>query len=695
MKLGKDLTGKLQRVLRKPPAVIARRIVTELRGEADRWLAPARGRMPVKELLNRTNAHSVNMLWERLATRPFPTTNHKINLDEFEVICPGARDRIMRRADAALERRIDLLGSGEVTLPSPIDWHKDHKTGFGWKPAYFRDIDYNNPDRPSDVKVAWELSRLQWAVPLGQAWLLTRDERYPVMVRQLVEEWIDANPYAGTVNWACTMEVALRIFSWSWFFHAFHDAPSWAEESFRARFLTTLFLHADFTERYIERSDVNGNHFTADAAALVMAGLFFGEGDDAKRWASVGWGELERELPLQVSPDGADFEASTAYHRLVLELFLLPAHYRQLCGEPVPLPYAERLKAMARFIATYTKPDGMSPLWGDADDARALPFGTQALNDHRYLIGLVGLTFSDESLVALASGPREEAYWWFGATSHVLSHQAGSSIPSCAFQDAGVFVMRSEKNHVFIDCGPIGLAGRGGHGHNDCLAFEAVLDGVPLVTDCGAYLYTASYVERNAFRSTAYHNTPQVDAEEINRFIRPDYLWNLYYDAKPKVHAWISGTEVDVLVGSHCGYMRLENPIRPIRIFMLDHKRHALTIMDRFVGDGQHTIKIPLHLAPGISVEEKAVRVIEICNNGRKFICTWSSLDDWKFSTEVSRVSPSYGCVLPSICLVWTAATRAASAFRLTLMPKEANLAHVTECADIALANLRSQATSE
>ena len=33
-------------------------------------------------------------------------------------------------------------------------------------------------------------------------------------------------------------------------------------------------------------------------------------------------------------------------------------------------------------------------------------------------------------------------------------------------------------DHVLIDAGPVGMAGRGGHGHNDCLAFDAMLDGV-------------------------------------------------------------------------------------------------------------------------------------------------------------------------------------------------------------------------
>jgi hypothetical protein len=607
-------------------------------------------------------------------------------LADFNGICPGALDRILIRTQAALEHRIDLLGSGSLILASPIDWQTDHKTGFGWKPAYFRDIDYNNPDRPSDVKMAWELSRLQWAIPLGQAWLLTGDERYPAATRQLIEEWIDANPYAGTVNWACTMEVALRIFTWTWFFHVFHDAPSWADPSFRMRFLTTLFLHAEFTERYIERSDVNGNHFTADAAGLVMAGLFFGEGNDAARWASSGWRELQRELPLQVPPDGADFEASTAYHRLVLELFLLPARYRQVCGEPVAPAYAERLSAMARFVAAYTRPDGTCPLWGDADDARALPFGTQALNDHRYLVGLVGLSFSDDALIALAGGPREEAYWWFGATAKNLGEVASERLSSTAFEDAGVFVMRSESNHVFIDCGPLGLAGRGGHGHNDCLAFEAVLDGVALVSDCGAYLYTASYTERNAFRSTAYHNTPQVDGQEINRFIRPDYLWNLHYDAKPEVLAWAGGDGIDTFVGSHQGYLRLANPLRPIRSFVLDHTSHALTVIDRFVGRGEHTLGIPLHLVPGASVREREAGVLEIENNGRRFLCVWSSPEDWVLSLAPARVSPSYGRVIPCTCVVWTRTLGPLASLRITLMPEEADVLAVARHADMVLA---------
>ena len=116
----------------------------------------------------------------------------------------------------------------------------------------------------------------------------------------------------------------------------------------------------------------------------------------------------------QVHPDGVDFEASVAYHRLVLELFLLPALYRRVRGLHVPEAYRERLVAMGRFAAAYSRPEGSVPLWGDADDARALPLGGQALNDHRYLLDLVGSAWGVPELRDGSAADRSEVFWLLG-----------------------------------------------------------------------------------------------------------------------------------------------------------------------------------------------------------------------------------------------------------------------------------------
>ncbi len=645
------------RALRRPH-VVARRAAQELDAQLDRHLAPWRaGRFDAPSLLRACGEPSLEALWQRLATQPYPAHTARVDPRELERLCPGEADRIRKAGEDAARHRVCLLGPTLVDLGDRIDWLRDFHSGVAWPRGYMRDIAYVNPDDASDVKVPWDLSRLHWLIPVGQAYLLDSDERWAEASRAVVDDWIEKNPYAWTVNWSCTMEVALRILSWTWLFRAFHASRAWSDARFRERFLCALYLHGTFTERYLEYSDVNGNHCTADAAGMVFAGLFFRPARDAERWLDRGWSLLVEELPRQVYPDGVDFEASTAYHRLVAELFLLPAMYRQARGLDVPQAYRDRLVAMARFTAAYSRLDGGTPLWGDADDARALPLGGQPLTDHRYLAGLVGVAFDEPELCEASAGNRGEAFWLLGPES--ASRLPAATTPprppgSTAFPDGGCFVMRGGGDHVFIDGGRVGLADRGGHGHNDCLSFEAALDGVHLVSDCGSFVYSRSFAERNLFRSTASHNTPRVDGEEINR-IDPALLWLLTYDAKPELHSFEMGTSQDLFVGSHAGYTRLAEPVTPVRTIALDRAAHVLMVRDDFEGSGSHLFEVPLHLARGVTAEKRREPGRARLRAARRsFSLEWSPAESWALLIGVARVSPSYGVASPIVRLVFS-----------------------------------------
>src|SRR5205085_6199685 len=135
-----------------------------------------------------------------------------------------------------------------------------------------------------------------------------------------------------------------------------------------------------------------------------------------------------------------------------------------------------------------------------------------------------------------SGGFREESFWLLGpgGRDRFDAIESGSAPPrSQAFPGGGVFVLRNRHAHLVVDCAEVGMRGRGGHGHNDILSFELWMNGANWITDCGAYLYTASREWRNRFRSTSFHNTVQIDGEEVNRFIGPDALWQLQYDAVP------------------------------------------------------------------------------------------------------------------------------------------------------------------
>ncbi len=639
--------------------------------ETDRFLAPIVPRwMTGRKLAAMAGLQSVDALWLDLAKRPYPAVTQGLDAVKFSERFPDARRAILAAADRAMVHRVDLLGTGPIDLGETIDWLCDFKTGDHWGPGFCRSIDYLNKGRPSDVKVPWEISRLQWILPAGQAFLLTADERYAVAVRDVLDQWITANPFAWTVNWSCTMEPALRILSWTWLFHVFARSESWADPAFRSRFLSTLYLHGLFTEKHIERSTINGNHLTADAAGLVFAGLFFQGIGAADRWHSEGWKSLGEEIALQVHPDGVDFEASSAYHRLVAELFLLPARYRLTRGLQVSGSYSAKLQAMGRFSAAYSRPDGSSPNWGDADDARALPLGTQPLGDHRYLAGLIAVTFNDTSLMGTSWGAGDEIVWHHGWDS--LSRKLPDEpLRSSAFNDGGVYILRNDHSHVFIDCGPIGLAGLGGHGHNDALSFEAWLGNSPLIVDPGSFVYTASFEERNAFRSTDKHNTPMIDGNEINRFVAPDNLWNLHEDARATLVEFESTPKGGRFVGCHSGYQRLANPVVVTREISL--KDASLSIVDLITGVGRHQISVPLHFAPDVNIRMQYDGTwLLATENGKTYRLSFTSEAAFEASIEDVRVSPSYGVALPAKRLVWRTIASLPLRVEISIIPSTA-----------------------
>lgn len=647
--------ARARNALRKPISHLAKRALVETQHKLARFSQPRFGRkFGARDLLARTNARTIDELWNQLGTTLEELWGApRIAPGEYESLAPGDATRIVAAAERAARHEIDLMGSGPISLGPSIDWLRDFKTNDRWPLAYFRTIDYINRDRPSDAKTVWELSRLQWALPCGQAFMLTGNEEHAAAAREVIEQWIAGNPYAYSVNWGVTMEAALRIINWAWLLHACGRSRAWSDTAFRERLLCAMYLHGIFTEEFFERSDVNGNHFTADASGLVMVGWLFREGDDAKRWFANGLADLEHDVVLQVHSDGVDFEASTAYHRFVAELFLLGSMVAQADGRKVSDAYRERLAGMARFTAAYLRPDGLAPLWGDNDDARALPMGPQVFRNHEYLVGLIGLHLNDSDLINAARGSRSEAAWWLGIEEARRLPTVGAVGKSQAFREGGVYVIRDARNHVFIDCGPLGLAGRGGHGHNDLLSFEAVLDGVSLVTEGGCYVYTADTESRDRDRSTSSHNTPLVDHAEINRFIGTEFRWNLHNDASHEVTEFSVGSDVERFVGRHTGYQRLPGPVVVERTIELMHSVNTLHVVDRFFGEGDHGIEVPLHLSPDVKAELIAPGCVSLLVAGKAFELSWTDLK-WVLKFGIGREAASYGRQQPIQRLSWS-----------------------------------------
>ena len=461
---------------------------------------------------------------------------------------------IINETERICEHQFDLLGSGPADLEDKIDWHSDFRTGHRWSPkTYYKHIRPASYPGGYDIKIPWELSRCQHFVRLGQAYWITGDEEYPREFTRQVEHWITNNPWPWGVNWACTMDVAIRVVNWLWGY-AFFQLSIEIGDDFLINFLKSLQIHGQHIYKNLEnRGDITGNHYIADLVGLIYLGILCPQLKNAQIWRDFALHELEVEMFKQVHSDGVHFEGSVSYHRLVLEMFLSATLLAQHNGHVFSKSFLQRLEKMIEFIMHITKPDGTVPSIGDNDNGRLHRLmvwekSHQEWVDYRYLLAIGAVMFQRDDFARAADGLWQEAFWLlgdkhFGRYPNIKKGEMAANAsgddkkPSIAFSEAGIYVLRENSTYVSITLGHVAANGKGNHSHNDALSVEIALDGETFIVDPGSYVYTQDYLKRNEFRSAKAHNAPVVDGMETNPF-EETQLFRMTEQAKSRVLEW-------------------------------------------------------------------------------------------------------------------------------------------------------------
>jgi hypothetical protein len=527
---------------------------------------------------------------------------------------PGWTERTVDSGDRLRRRVVRLLGANEVDLGiaassgSLLPWHQDVLHDYCWNPrSFYKQIDI--PYGRADIKVPWELSRCQHLPTLGMAYVATGDPDYAAEIVTQIDDWIDANRPGYGVNWACTMDVAIRAVNWLWAYRLVSDAPL-VSDAFLIRLLASLLHHGRHIARNIERYEggITTNHTLADYVGLLYLGLLLPELTEASEWAREGHEGVLACMRSQVTADGVDYENSIPYHRLVLEMFAGSYVLAGRNGYRFPDDYRESLERMFDFVKHYTRPDGLAPLLGDSDDGRLQILSRYfdwPPQDHRYLLAFGAALFDRDDLRAAVRdvpGAGEEAAWLLGpGTLKKLSHSPSVAQwpASRAFPESGRFVMRHQDHHAIVCTDEVGTAGMGNHKHNDILSFELSVAGMAMIVDPGSFTYTGDLAARDRFRCTGAHNTVVVDGVEQNDF---KGAFGMCTDARVRVEKWQSDSTLDLLQASHTGYRRLADPVTHQRTIAFAKDPFRWLVVDRLLGQGEHTIESFIHLAPEAEV---------------------------------------------------------------------------------------------
>jgi hypothetical protein len=297
----------------------------------------------------------------------------------------------------------------------PIDWQIDFKSGYRWsEKAWSKKINFGR-QLGIDVKVPWELARMQHLPQLALACFsstLKEESKSHIKneFQNQVLDFIATNPPGYGVNWICPMDVAIRAANWLLAWNLFQVAQLHCSRHFEAFFAQSIYEHGLYIIENLEWVPDRANHYLANISGLIFIAASLPSTEETDLWLAFAVQELIAEVERQFAEDGGNFEGSTSYHRLSAEMVyyatalvlglaeerleklkyynhhlfkkrrgkpgLQPAPLKfyplenEIKYNPFPRAYLQCMQRMAEFIRDITKPDGSIPQIGDNDSGR-------------------------------------------------------------------------------------------------------------------------------------------------------------------------------------------------------------------------------------------------------------------------------------------------------------------------------------
>ncbi|TAL71052.1 MAG: alginate lyase family protein [Bacteroidetes bacterium] len=324
-----------------------------------------------------------------IGKQEFTIHNSQFTIKESLIVSQIDVELILKKAGEILEHKFDLLGSclkkvkrdsdinSENRHPNSIeqkkirglidkdyeliDWQLDFKSGFSWdENTWYKDIKYGFIEG-ADIKIPWELGRMQHLQILAKANLITnyelritneiyKEENVNLYLREFenqILDFISSNPPGFGVQWASAMDVVIRAVNWIESYNIFNSIIKRRNEftikesvvesrkgekidsslssgmtgSFEYYFLRSIYEHGKHIIENLEwSSGMRGNHYLADITGLIYIAAFLPETDEINSWLNFGINELCNEILYQFNDDGSNFEASINYHFLSAEM---------------------------------------------------------------------------------------------------------------------------------------------------------------------------------------------------------------------------------------------------------------------------------------------------------------------------------------------------------------------------------------
>jgi len=534
-----------------------------------------------------------------------------------EQTCLPNDDALLKEADAILAGYWSVFALRDVKLGFPPQWNRDPKTGTVAPMMQGKLIDYRSERVVGDIKYLWEPSRHLELVTLAQAWRASHEQRYADGARELLQSWFVECPYPNGVHWTSSLELAVRLVNWSMAWQLFGglDSPLFVGlegQQFQREWLNNIYRHCHFISGYFSKHSSANNHLFGEYMGLFIASLTWPFWHESTVWREIAQSGLEAEALKQNTVDGVNKEQAVYYQHEVMDMMLLCYLAGQANGLLFSASFTDRLERMAEFLSSLLDVGGHMPMIGDADDAQMvrLAYGADWC-PYRSLLASCAVIFQRADFKRKSIDFDDKNDWLFGASGRAVWESLqvrGEERPVMAFNSGGYYLLGHrfgslQEVRLVADCAPLGYLSIAAHGHADALAFTLSIGGEEFLIDPGTYAYHTQKVWRDYFRSTAAHNTLEVDGHDQSE-IGGNFMWLRKANASLIQHE--VGEAVQVFEGEHDGYCRLADPVRHRRRIEFDTRKNVILVKDILQCQREHKVALHWHFAEACTVEQTA-----------------------------------------------------------------------------------------
>lgn len=451
----------------------------------------------------------------RKSPRFFSLKNRRTDLALISKRYPEQVEHTIKIAEQILRDNFPIFGNKSLDYGSPPDWFYDPIADVRSKPDFYADIEYLDYSKAGDSKIVWELSRLKFIYPLGQAYLLTGHDNYALKAFGLLEDWFKRNPVKYGINWASSLECTYRIYALIWMLEFFREIEL-IDDRMAEMIWFYIYQMADHIVNHLSYYFSPNTHLTGEAFGLFITGLLFPEFKRARDFQNLGLHILEQELSNQFTEEGIHAELSSYYHRSSADYYqqtLILCDLNNIAPHPI---FQEMTLKMADYLKNLRRPDGLWPQVGDSDGGKLTWLQFEDVRDYSAMLSTASRFFNKSELWPFPE-QYETAWLMSPEKDYDKKKSASERIKSIEYDKAGYAILRSEDSakYLLFHYGSFGYKDCV-HSHADNLSFELVVGDVPVIIDPGTYCYSKNYEMRNYFRGARAHNICLVDDCGVN-----------------------------------------------------------------------------------------------------------------------------------------------------------------------------------